>query len=112
MKIYHNPRCRKSREGLAFLEQNRYDFEVVRYLENPLTRQELLSIIEKLEVSPIDLIRRSESVWKENFKGKTLSDQELVEAMLQFPKLMERPIVVHNERAIIARPAERIKDIL
>ncbi|MEM0931241.1 MAG: arsenate reductase (glutaredoxin) [Bacteroidota bacterium] len=112
MKIYHNPRCRKSREGLAFLEQNRYDFAVVRYLENPLTRQELLSIIEKLEVSPIDLIRRSESVWKENFKGKTLSDQELVEAMLQFPKLMERPIVVHNERAIIARPAERIKDIL
>ena len=112
MKIYHNPRCRKSREGLAFLEQNGYDFEVVRYLENPLTRQELLSIIEKLEVSPIDLIRRSESVWKENFKGKTLSDQELVEAMLQFPKLMERPIVVHNERAIIARPAERINDIL
>ncbi|MEM9867076.1 MAG: hypothetical protein AAF765_05270 [Bacteroidota bacterium] len=59
MKIYHNPRCRKTREGLAFLEQNGYDFEVVRYLENPLTRQELLSIMEKLEVSPIDLIRRS-----------------------------------------------------
>ena len=112
IKIYHNPRCRKSREGLAFLKDNNVDFEEIRYLENPLDKKKLTEIIKTLGISPIDLVRKSESIWKENFKGKALSDDEIVEAMVAFPKLIERPIVVHGNQAVVARPADKIKELL
>ena len=112
IKIYHNPRCRKSREGLAFLKDNNVDFEEIRYLENPLNKKKLAEIIKTLGISPIDLVRKSESIWKENFKGKALSDDEIVEAMVAFPKLIERPIVVHGNQAVVARPADKIKELL
>ncbi|WP_435625523.1 arsenate reductase (glutaredoxin) [Flagellimonas sp.] len=112
IKIYHNPRCRKSREGLAFLEDNNADFEEIRYLENPLSKAELADIIKTLGIAPIELVRKSESIWKENYKGKTMSDDQIVEAMVKFPKLIERPIVVHGNQAVVARPAEKIMEIL
>ena len=112
IKIYHNPRCRKSREGLAFIKDNNLDFEEIRYLENPLDKKELAEIIETLGISPIELVRKSESIWKENYKGKTLSDDQIVEAMVKFPKLIERPIVIHGNQAVVARPADKIKDLL
>ncbi len=110
--IYHNPRCGKSRECLAFLETSNHTFEVVKYLENPLNFRELSEIISKLKITPIELIRTRESIWIENFKGKNLSDKEIIQTMVDYPILMERPIAVYGEKAVIARPLSRIEEIL
>ena len=110
--IYHNPRCRKSREGLAVVENSGMEYTVVKYLDTPPTRDELKDIIKKLGIKPIALVRTKEAVWKENFKGKELSDSEVIDAMMQYPKLIERPIVVKGSKAVIGRPASAINDIL
>lgn len=109
--IYHNPRCGKSRECLAFVENSKQEFEVIKYLENPLTFKELETIIKKLNFKPIELIRTKESIWTEHFKGKTLSDKEIVQSMVDYPILMERPIAVKGNKAVIARPFEKINEI-
>lgn len=110
--IYHNPRCGKSRECLAFLETSDYRFEIIKYLEKPLNFNDLTEIIRKLKIEPIALIRTKESIWIDNFKGKTLSDKEIIKSMVDFPILMERPIAIYGEKAVIARPLERINEIL
>ena len=112
IKIYHNPRCRKSREGLALLESKNVEFEVVKYLENPIDFDELNGIIDLLGISPIELIRKTEKIWKENFKGKDLSDSEIIKAMVDYPKLIERPIVVSKNKAVIGRPSENINHLV
>lgn len=112
MKIYHNPRCRKSREGLAILQDSGQKFEIIEYLKQPLTETELKSILNMLGIKPIELIRKNEVDWKQNYKGKVLSDDELIKAMITFPKLMERPIVVKNNQAVLGRPPENIKELL
>jgi len=112
MKIYHNPRCSKSRQGLTILENSKLKFETIKYLETPISKTELQEIITLLNISPIDLVRKNEAIWKENFKGKTLTDNEIIEAMVQNPKLIERPIVINNGKAVIGRPPEIIKTIL
>ena len=112
MIIYHNPRCSKSREGLAILKEANQDFEIIEYLKNPPTQDELSSIIEKLKIKPIELVRKTEAIWKENFKGKELTDEQIIKAMVENPKLIERPIVVIDNKAILGRPPELIKSIL
>lgn len=112
LTIYHNNRCSKSREGICFLENLNEPFEVINYLDNVPTFEELESIIKKLEIKPFELIRVKEKDWTENFKGKDLSDKEIIEAMIKFPKLIERPIVINGEKAVIARPVDVIKQIL
>lgn len=112
IQIYHNPRCRKSREGLAILKASGKDFEIVKYLEVTPSEETLGEIIQKLGISPIALIRTNEAIWKEHYKGKVLSDQAIIKAMVSNPKLIERPIVIHDKRAVIGRPPEAIKTIL
>jgi arsenate reductase len=112
MKIYHNPRCSKSRQGLAILEETKQPFEIVKYLETPLTKTELTDVIKLLGIKPIDLVRKNESIWKTEFKGKELSDNAIMDAMIANPKLIERPIVINNGKAVIGRPPEIIKSIL
>ena len=112
IKIYHNPRCGKSREGLQILENSGKDFEVVKYLENVPSFEELKSIIEKLGIKPIDLVRQKEKIWIENFKGKTMSDDETIFAMISNPILIERPIVVNGNKVAIGRPPQNIAEIL
>ena len=112
MKIYHNPRCGKSREGLAILQESKMPFEIINYIETPVSKNELTEIIKLLGISPIDLVRKNEVVWKENYKGKNLSDSEIITAMVKNHKLIERPIVINNGKAIIGRPPELIKSIL
>lgn len=112
IKIYHNPRCRKSREGFQILEESGKDFEIVKYLENTPTKEELSDIIKLLGIKPIDLVRKNESIWKENYKNKQLSDKEIITAMTENPKLIERPIVVNKNKAIVGRPPENIKKII
>lgn len=111
-KIYHNNRCRKSREGLGILEDSGQEFKVINYLENPPTKQELKDILKKLGLSPIQLVRKGEKIWKENYKGKKLNDDEIIAAMIEHPKLIERPIVVKDDNAVLGRPPENILQIL
>jgi arsenate reductase len=112
IQIYHNPRCSKSREGLAILEASKKEFEIVKYLDDVPSESELFAIIQKLGISPIQLVRKTEKIWKENYKGKELSDTEIIMAMIQNPKLIERPIVINKNKAIVGRPPEHIKAIL
>lgn len=112
MKIYHNPRCRKSREGLEILQKSGQPFEIVEYLNTPPIESELKDIISKLGIAPIELVRKNEAEWKENYKGKELSDEEVVKAMVTYPKLIERPIVIKGTKAVVGRPPENIKKLL
>lgn len=112
IKIYHNPRCSKSREGISVLDEINQPYEIIKYLENTITKEELMDILKKLNYKPLELVRTKEAIWIENFKGKNLSDKEIIEAMIQNPKLIERPIVINGNKAIVARPKEKIKEIL
>ena len=112
IKIYHNNRCRKSREGLEILEKSGKDFEVIKYLEEVPSEKELKDIIELLHIKPIELVRTNESIWKTDYKGKISTDSEVIDAMIKNPKLIERPIVVNDSEAVIGRPPELIKTIL
>ena len=112
IQVYHNPRCTKSRECLAFLEETGKEYEIVKYLENIPTYEELKGIIEKLNIKPIELVRRKEKIWTENFKDKKLSDEEIIQAMISNPTLIERPIVINGNKAVIARPLENAAAIL
>lgn len=84
---------------------------MVLYLENPPSEMELKSIVSKLGISPIELVRKTEADWKENFKGKDLSDDEIIKAMVSYPKLIERPIVIKGNQAVVGRPPERVKEL-
>jgi arsenate reductase len=112
IQIFHNPRCKKSREGLAILQEANLDFEIIKYLDTPPSEKELSDIITKLGIQPIDLVRTKETIWKEHFKGKELSDAAVIKAMVTYPKLIERPIVLKDNKAVLGRPPEAIKDIL
>lgn len=112
IKILHNPRCGKSREGLLLLEEAGKPFEVIKYLDNPLTESELTELIKLLDIAPIDLVRQKEKSWIENFKGKNLSDSAIIKAIAENPILMERPIVITKNKAVIGRPPQKIVDFL
>ncbi len=110
--IYHNPRCSKSRETLAILEEKKEDVTIIKYLDTPLTENKLSELIKMLGIAPIDLVRKNEAIWKENFKSKNLTDTELIKIMCDNPKLIERPIVVKGNKAIIGRPPQKVVAIL
>ncbi|MCM4171628.1 arsenate reductase (glutaredoxin) [Arenibacter sp. TNZ] len=112
IKIYHNPRCGKSREGLAILENSGKEYEIIKYLEEVPTKKELEAILKILGISPLELVRTNEAIWKEKYRGKSLTDDEIVVAMIENPKLIERPIVIQNKHGVIGRPPEKIKDLL
>lgn len=112
IKIYHNNRCSKSRCGLEILENSGKPFEVIKYLDENLSAKALKEIINLLNIKPIDLVRKNESIWKTEYKGKVLTDTEVIDAMVKNPKLIERPIVVNGNKAIIGRPPELILEII
>ena len=94
------------------LEKSGEKFEVIKYLDDVPSAAELKTLVQYLDISPMDLVRKNESIWKEKYKGKNLSNDEILEAMAQHPKLIERPIVVNGTKAVVGRPAERIHDVL
>src|SRR5690554_1041676 len=110
--LYHNPRCSKSREALRLLEEAGETVEIVKYLDTPPSKKELKQIISLLGIKPIALVRIKEKEWKEHYKGKTLSDDEVIDAMVRFPRLIERPIAVKGLNAAIGRPPEDVLEIL
>mgnify|MGYP006167757081 FL=1 len=112
MKIYHNPRCSKSRQALALIQENGQEVEIIEYLKESLSFKDLKSILEMLNIKAIELIRTNEIIWKENYKAKEMTDQELINAMMENPKLIERPIVIKNGKAIIGRPPEKVLNLL
>jgi arsenate reductase len=111
-KIYHNPRCRKSRETLQILEDRKEDVEIVEYLKTPPTAGELKDILGLLGISAVQLLRKGEAIFKENYKGKDFSEEEWIQIMVDNPKLIERPIVVKNSKAALGRPPENVMEIL
>lgn len=112
LKIYHNPRCKKSRETLQLIKDADTDVEVVDYLKNPPTEDEIHDLLDKLNL-PIDyLIRKNEPIFKEEYKGKELTEDEWVKVLAATPKLLERPIVVNDEEAILGRPPENVMKLL
>ena len=112
MKIYHNPRCRKSREGIKYLESKKINFEVIDYTKNKLTSEQIRNILKKLQLKPIELVRKNEAIWKEKYKGKDFTDDQLIKILSNEPKLIERPIIVSEKLGVIGRPAENIDKLL
>jgi len=110
--IYHNPRCSKSRATLALLEERGIDLDIIEYLKTPPSAEELTRILAMLGKSPAELMRKGEEEYKMYFSGKDLSDAEAVALMVQYPKLIERPIVVNGDAAAVGRPPESVLDIL
>lgn len=112
MKIYHNPRCRKSREALALLEEKNVKVEIINYIKNPLSANELKDLLQLLGYSAEDLLRKNEDIFKDKYKGKSLRENEWITVMTDHPKLIERPIVVSENKAVVARPAEKLLSLL
>ena len=109
--IYHNPRCTKSRATLELLHSRSIEPKIVEYLKTPPTAKELKTIVSKLGIKPEELVRKGEDVYKEKFAGKTMSDAQWIQALAANPILIERPIVVRGDKAVIGRPPENVEKI-
>lgn len=113
LKILHNPRCSKSRQTLALLEERGLEPEIIEYLKTPPSSEELKRILQSLTMSPRELLRTKEAEYKDNgLDNPELGDQDIIDAMIAHPKLIERPIVLNGSKAAIGRPPENVLDIL
>ena len=112
MKIYHNPRCKKSRAGLAFLVEKGTDPEVRDYLKDPLSSEELEQLTRKLEIPAGELVRKQEEKYRKELKGKDISEEEWIRILVENPKLIRRPIIEKNDKAVIGDPVENIQPLL
>ena len=110
MKIYHNNRCSKSRQCLALISDT--EVTIIDYIKNPLSFDQLNVLIQKMGIQPEELIRKNEAQWKENYKDKVLSRNEYIQAMIDYPRLMERPIVETTKEARLCRPPELVLQML
>lgn len=111
--IYHNPRCSKSRQALALLADHGVEPDIVLYLETPPDARHLKALIDKLGIGPRELLRSSEKEYKEmKLSDKTLSDQALIDAMVKAPILIQRPIVVNGDKAVLGRPPENALELI
>ena len=108
IQIYHNSRCGKSRNCVALVKQSEIEFEVINYLNTPPSFKEMSDILQKLNIKPIELVRKKEKIWIENFKDKKLEDQQIIEILISNPLLIERPIVLKGNKAIIGRDLEKV----
>ena len=108
IKIYHNPRCKKSRAGLKYLEEKTTDFELIEYLKSPITEKELEDILMKINVKPFEMIRTQEEIYKKQYKSKQFNDDEWIKIMVENPKLIKRPIIVKDYKAVWADPPENM----
>ena len=110
--IYHNPRCRKSREALQLLEKKNVKFKVIKYLDQNFDKQSLRKLLGIIGKKPSDTLRKNEEIWKKKLKRKNIGEDEILELMIQYPKLIERPIVVYGNKGVIARPLENLIDFI
>ena len=112
MKIYHNPKCKKSREGLNYLRDKNEDIEIIEYLKTPFTEETLATVLMKLNKPPIDIVRTQEAIYKSDFKGKNFTDEEWIKILLENPKLIQRPIIEGKYKAVIGNPLSEIDKLL
>ena len=110
--VWHNPRCSKSRNGIKYLDEKGVEYEIRRYLDEPPTVEELKTVLKKLRMSPRELMRTKEAIYRELGLKEVTDEEKLIEAMAEHPRLIERPIVIRGERAVVARPENKIDDIL
>ena len=110
--IYHNPKCRKSRAGLQYLHDKGIECTVVEYLKTPFSREQMKELLMKLNMKPIEILRTQEDEFKDELKGKTFTDEEWITILLENPKLIQRPIVVKNHKAVVGQPVEEIDRLL
>ena len=111
MKIYHNPRCSKSRQTLELLREHTDKIEIIEYLKDIPSENQLKEVLSFLDLKPQDVLRKGESIFKENFKGKEFTDDEWIKHMIEYPKLTERPIVIKDNKAVLGRPPENVKKL-
>ena len=112
LAIYHNPKCSKSRAALELLKERGFQPRVIEYLKTPPATAELRAIIGKLGISPEQLVRKGEQIYKQRYAGKTLTAAQWIEAMVESPILIERPIVVSDDRAVIGRPLDNVLELI
>ena len=112
LKIYHNSRCKKSRAGLAYLQEKTSDFKIREYLKESFTPGELIGALQKMNKKPFDIIRKQEEVYRKQYKGKEFPDDQWIKILIENPKLIERPIVVSNNKAVLAQPPKNIDELL
>lgn len=112
MNFYHNARCTKSREALQLLQEKNINPEIIEYMKEPLTPADLEDILDKLDMDAIDLVRKKEAIWKEEFADKELTEDEVILAMIEYPQLMERPILVNGDKAKVGRPPKDVLEII
>lgn len=112
IQIWHNPRCSKSRNALNLLEEKGIESKVIKYLENTPSKEELKEVLKKLGISAKELLRTGEDIYKElNLKNEN-DEEKIIDAMLLHPKLIERPIIIKDDKAVIARPIENLEELL
>lgn len=112
LTIYHNPRCTKSRQTLQLIEEKGVEVKIVEYLKDVPSEDELRMLIGKLGIAAEDLLRKGEADYKENFKDKSLTQDEWIAAMVKYPKMIERPIVVKENKAVLGRPPENVLELI
>ena len=112
IRIYYNPRCSKCRETVALVTERGYATELIEYLVTPPGKEELRSLLQKLGMKPVELVRKGEEIFKQHYAGRTLCDEEWLDALAAHPVLIERPIVVRGNKALVARPPERVLALL
>jgi arsenate reductase len=112
IQLFHNSRCGKSRNCLAFIENSNIEFEIIKYLENPPTIAELTLILKKLNFKPIELVRQKESIWIEKYKNKSMTNDAIIKAMVENPILIERPIIIDGDKAYIARDLNTLSHLI
>lgn len=112
IQIYHNPRCGKSRNCLAFIDQLNQDYEIIPYLTETPTFDQLKDLVQKLNIQPAQLIRVKEKIWIEQYKDNSLTDDQIIQAMVDHPILIERPIVIKEGKAIIGRDLDLVASFL
>lgn len=112
LTIYHNTRCRKSREALELLESKGLEPKVIEYLKNPLSKKQIEALILLLKLDPMQLVRVNETLWKEHYKDKNFSKSDIIALLTKHPKLIERPIISSGTNAVIGRPIEQLIQFL
>ena len=112
LTIYHNPRCRKSREAIRFLEEKGVSFNIVKYFDQPFDVNSLGEVLKKIDMKPSEILRRKEILWKKEYDCKNLSEDQILELLVEQPRLIERPIVTVGNKGVLARPIESLIEFL
>ncbi|MDA9660465.1 arsenate reductase (glutaredoxin) [Flavobacteriaceae bacterium] len=110
--IYHNPRCRKSREALQLLEEKNIKFKIINYLKEVFDKQSLEKVLDVIGKKPSEALRKNEEIWRKQFSGKKIGEEEILKLMIKYPKLIERPMVINGNKGVIARPLENLMDFI